>query len=266
MEPLVGLPGGREVQPVREVRVLRGPQLGRHLRHVAAVQVPVHGLGRGGVPRGRARPRSPDAGARPGAVHDLVRRRRLARGGRRPPAARGQRLRAHRRRAELRLLRRPHRSRPGRPDRGGVRAVGRARAPGPSVARPARRARSRRRPAPVLRPRQGEDRRQAGHRLAHRVHRRRGLRGVGEGRRRARGVGRGVGGEPGPRRPAVRPPGAVHDPHRGRPAPARRRLPQQPVRLDGRRPRDAPRARPRLDAPGRRGGRAAVHRPRCDPA
>ena len=70
----------------------------------------------------------------------------------------------------------------------------------------------------------------------------------------------------GPGRAAVRPPGAVHDPHRGRPAPARRRLPLEPLRLDGRRPRRRP-----IELGlgwmlrGLRRGRARVHRPRRDP-
>ena len=42
------------------------------------------------------------------------------------------------------------------------------------------------------------------------------------------------------RRPAVRAPGAVHDPDRGGPAAARRRLRQQPLRVDRRRPRRRP--------------------------
>ena len=89
----------------------------------------------------------------------------------------------------------------------------------------------------------GQDRRLSGDDLAHRLHRRPGLRGVGQGRERAADVGRAVGGDARLRRAAVRAPGAVHDPDRGRPAAARRRLRVEPVRLDGRRPRDAPGAR-----------------------
>ena len=58
-------------------------------------------------------------------------------------------------------------------------------------------------------------------------------------------VGRDLGGDPWVRRAAVRPPGAVHDPHRGGAAAARHRLREQPLRLDRRGPGDAPRARPR---------------------
>ena len=61
---LVEQPGGDPLPDVREVRVLRDPQRGRPVRHVAAVQVPDPRPGRGAVPRRRARPRHPDA-ARP---------------------------------------------------------------------------------------------------------------------------------------------------------------------------------------------------------
>ena len=70
-------------------------------------------------------------------------------------------------------------------------------APGPAVAQAAREPRRRDRPARLLRAHEGEDRRHAGHGLADRVHRRPRLRGVGEGRRRARRVGRRVGGRRG---------------------------------------------------------------------
>ena len=43
------------------------------VRHVAAVQVPDHGIGRGAVPRRRPRSRHPDLPARPRPVHRLVR-------------------------------------------------------------------------------------------------------------------------------------------------------------------------------------------------
>ena len=126
------------------------------------------------------------------------------------------------------------------------------------------------RPAGLLRHHEGEDRRAQGHGLAHGLHGRRGLRGLGARRGRAPGLGCGLGGHARQRRAAVRAAGAVHDPDRGGPPAARRRLPQQPLRVDRRGSRDAPRDGPGLDAQGRRGrrprfiGRNAIRRELAD--
>ena len=106
----------------------------------------------------------------------------------------------------------------------------------------------------------GEDRRLPGDGLADRLHRRPRLRGLDRQRRRAHGLGHALGVGRGLRRAAVRPRGAVHAPHRGRPAAARRRLRVEPLRLDGRGPLDPDRARLRLDAPRPRRRRPRVHR------
>ena len=131
----------------------------------------------------------------------------------------GRRVPPHQRRAELRLLRRSRRA-PRRDDQGRQRRHRRARGPGAALARAARRARPGRRGAPVLRHHDRADRRRAGHRQPHRLHRRPGLRGLGRHARRPGGVGRLWDASEGH---GVLPFGAgraVHAPHRGRAAPA----------------------------------------------
>ena len=264
-----GYLAAEKYQPVGEVRVLRRPQRGRHLRHVAAVQVPVHGSRRGGVPRRRARPRPADArsparrSTRSGAttagslVEDGVLLRHAADEfvltAAEPNFAWFADLVGPRRRTSG--------SRTSRSEWAVLALQGPRRAAllaglDPRIERLA-----------YFEHPQGEDRRQAGHGLAHRLHRRPGLRGLGRRPRTRSPVWDAVWeASRGPRRAAVRAPGAVHDPHRGRAAAARRRLRVQPVRLDGRRPRDARTSWASAGCSGASRGRAAVHRPRRDPA
>ena len=97
----------------------------------------IHGRGRGALPGRRPRPRHPDLPAGPRPVHALVRRPRLRRRGRRHPPPRPR---------TSSCSPRPSRTSPtssdlvGRldvGDRGGLRRLGRARRPGPALARPA---------------------------------------------------------------------------------------------------------------------------------
>ena len=148
----------RSLPDVGQVRVFLGPQRGRTLRFLAALQVPDPRPRRRTLPVGRPRPRHPGLRAGERAVHGLVRRPRLRGRGRRHPADRGRRVPADRRRAEPRLLRGPHRSpRPGR-DRGRQRRLRDPRAPGPALTRPAGCPRSGCCEPPVLRP---DDRRRS---------------------------------------------------------------------------------------------------------
>ena len=137
-------------------------------------------------------------------------------------------------RAQLRLLRGPHRPDGGH-DRGGQRGDRHARPAGPALARPARPARAPDARHPLLRGREGRDRRRGGDRQPDRLQRRPRLRDLDRAARRAPRLGHALGQHRGPRRPAVRARGAVHAPHRGRAAAARRRLRLQPVRLERRR-------------------------------
>ena len=88
VEPLVRPPGGGPLPDVGQVRVLRGPQRGRALRLEPAVQVPHRRQGRRGVPRRDPRPRHPGVPARPRPVHVLARRPRLRHRGRGHPPRR----------------------------------------------------------------------------------------------------------------------------------------------------------------------------------
>ena len=176
---LVEPPGRRAVPAVREVRVLRHPQRRRPVRHVAAVQVPV----RMARTRSASWPASWPATSGPAApgqaqytlwcddrgfvVEDGVVLRH----------AHG-RVPAHRGGAQPRLLRGPRRP-ARRRDRGRLGRRGPCSPPGPAGARllaPLARGVG---DAALLRPHGGEDRRRPGPRLADRLHRRPGLRGLG---------------------------------------------------------------------------------------
>ena len=204
VEPLVRLPGRGEVQPLREVRVLRRPQRRGPVRHVAAVQVPVHRPRRRGVPRRRAGPRPATCSSpatrstRSGATTAASSSRTACSCGTRnddfmltaaePNFAYFADLIG---RATTSGSRRSRSS--GR--------CSRSRGRGPAGCSPAWTAH---RPPRLLRAHEGQDRRTQGHRLADGLHRRPRLRGLVAGRRRARGLGRRVGGVPRQRRPAVR--------------------------------------------------------------
>ena len=214
-----------------------------------------------------------DVRAGPRAVHDLVRRPRLRRRGRRHPPARRGRVPPDRRRAEPRLLRRTSSAGATRSRSRRSATTRRARRPGPALARPARGPRpgaSRR--SPFFELATGEDRRRAGHHLADRLHRRPRLRGLGRGRRRAHGLGRGVGGGRGH---GVLPFGlqALYMTRiEAGPAAARRRLRHRAASPGPTTTASTPaRARPRLDAPRHRRptiapfiGRDAIRRELAD--
>ena len=251
---------GRDPLPgIGQVRVLRGPQQRRHLRHLAAVQVPHRGPRRRALPVRHAGARHPPLPALERAVHDLARRARLRARGRRDPAPRRRRVPADVGRAELRLVRRPRRP-PGRHDRGGQPGHRRAGGAGSPLARPAGAPGSGSDRAALLRDHDRHHRRAAGDGQPHRLHRRPRVRDLGRRTGRDDRLGCGLGCRRRLRGAAVRHGRAVHAAHRGRAAAPGRRLRLQPVRLQRRASVHAARARLGLDVQGAGGRRPPVHR------
>ena len=128
------------------------------LRLEPALQVPHRRQGRRGVPRRDPGPRHPGLPAGPRPLHVLAGRRRLRHRGRGHPPHGPGRVPPDLGRAQLRLLRGPHRPDGGH-DRGGQRGHRHARAAGPALARPARPPRPADARHPLLRGREGRDRR-----------------------------------------------------------------------------------------------------------
>ena len=167
---------------------------------------------------------------RPGqrAVHPVVRRPRVRDGGRRRLPALRDRLPADRGAAQPRLVQRPPWPAAGRA-RGRLRGLRHPRRPGPAVADRAVRAGARGRLAAVLRADRHQDRLRAGHAVAHRLHRRPGLRDHRRGRPRLDVLDAILEAGAGPRHPAVRRGGADDAAHRGGAAAHRRGVAQQPA-------------------------------------
>ena len=227
MEPLVRVPVGGEVPDVRQVRVLRGPQRGRRLRLLAAVQVPDH--------RPRRRARSSPA-SWPATSGRARRATRSTRSGATTAASSSRTASSSGTRADEFLLTAAEPNlayfadligrRPGRRSRRS--ATSRHRSPSRARGRASCSRSSSRRSATLafFGHRHGEDRRRRRCTVS-----RTGYTGdLGyevwvDGRRRARGVGPAVGGV---RRATAScrsgQSALLHAPHRGRPAAARRRL------------------------------------------
>ena len=216
---------------------------GRLLRLLAAVQVLGPRAGRRAVPRRGARARRADLPPGQGAVHVLVRRRRLPPRGRRRPAHGDNEF----------MLTAPSRTSPVRDlvgrldvDRRRLEEYGVLAVQGPRSREILARLAPDVAALPYFGARPGQGRRRRGDRLPHRLHRRPRLRDLRPRRGRAARAGRARGGA----QYGIRPfgDGAAHGPHRGRAAARRRRLLLEPLRLDRPRPGHAGRARLGLDA------------------
>ena len=147
------------------------------------------------------------------------------------------------RRAELRLLRGPHRPAWTSRSRRSATSIGTLALQGPRSRDLLAQLVPQMRAHPLLRGREGRDRRRGGDRQPDRLQRRPRLRDLDRQPDALHVWDTLWDSDRGPRRPAVRARRAVHAPHRGRPAAARRRLRLQPVRLERRASIDADRAR-----------------------
>ena len=188
------------------------------------------------VPRRDPRPRHPGLPARPRPVHVLARRPRLRHRGRgHPPHGQG-RVPPHLGRAELRLLRGPHRPAWRSRSRRSASDIGTLALQGPRSRDLLARLVPQMEHIPYFGVAKGEiggaavtvSRTGYSGDLGYEI--------WIDAARRAPRLGHAVGQRRGPRRPAVRPRRAVHAPHRGRPAAPRRRLRLEPLRLERRPP------------------------------
>ena len=178
---LVRVPGGYFLRRLRAAGVRGHPQRDRDDRRLAALQVRGARARRGGAARSRGDPSRGAARRGPGALHPVVRPLRQGAPGRNRVPTRPRSAAAQRRGARHRVAA-GSRARAQRRDRGPLARARRARAPGSDLARPPRRAVQLARldhEARLLPSDRDPARRRAGDGVAHRLHRRSRLRGVG---------------------------------------------------------------------------------------